>query len=1406
MDTNTKTQQTNIFAKGMNADVSDAMISSDQYRMANNLRYVTNDEENSGELHVIEGAAQVLDNVHGTVRGMVSIREYGAIVVENEDEWSVWRFDSKEDDTDRCYVEQVHISDHPLSKRNKLSLVTKYEDESNIKMYIADGEHPVLVVNIMTRNYDDPEDKIITDYQKITSYPNTVLDSPTFNKLINGTLKEGNVQYSYQLYNTYGTATDISIPTRIIPLHNKAPEMTSFKNFKGVEQGKVSNKGVEFSIKIETPLFQKIKIYRITYVEAGQPPLIELILDTDIWSENSIMTVQDTGYEALETLTVEEYNGMSGIHIIPKVIESKDDYMFAACIETAQTKLDEKLSDKNKFNFSCPQTDAGIYDMTKPLASVTGSYNGPIVSWQFITKELTGDANGNKRELIALSKNSYANPINTYNYTSLRRDELYRFGIVLYDDKGNHSSVFWVADVRTPSMYIDGYQTFTLNDNELKVYALGIQFTVNTQLLASENIIGYEIVRCNRTEKDIATIAQGVVSRPGRRYTLNKDEWVDRFPLTPTGWLTTANIIISPYANIDDGTSQFVFDDPEDEHVERWHYSNTTVYSHYKSVGNNSVFQFVCPEHAYQDESFSSLLDKDGLYLKQLKYIYGTHFDDVTVPNSEIHLPVQDDIFGASDLLLRPYSTVDRLKPNTGNELGYMYFGNTYTHLSYLWDPDTSANFEPRPIEAALYYPSKYHAWEYYSKSEWTEENYGSNWSYDWERINKPDRHQYIKLYQSTDTIKPAKLNSTNLVDIKDIPSIEVLSTSTAKALQWDDYAEATNQSKDGESYPLKYINHLTNIGDDSFVNWVAQNTYNMPVASPGGDDGWHSSNGNLDIKFLYPVGSVCGPGGKTVLLKLDTRNGDYIDRTMIDANASQHLMIDSMMGTYLCNLRQNTTPYGGNDDNAKKLCNYYSYGYYKKTSDNAPIQVYGGDCFIQPFEYVSMHKYYHNQYKHVRNTCIVYSIPVETNINLAYTYGYEFSKNFTISGSATNLQDQPSDVYGFFTQDTPLYQYNGTYSSSSKVKTFAAYQDDPTNIENEDYRCYYSNPKNNNESIDNWTIYQPANFLDVDTRKGPITGLRTFHNHLVFWQKDATGLFSVNERTAITDDSNMPLLLGTGGVLARYDYINTFNGMHENEFADAQSDSTLYWWDHDRADICGYAGGESMVVLSKVKNIQNFLNKQKNNGKLIDTKDTPMLTFDKKYNELIASVSKGEESDAGSLIYSEQTQCFTGLYGINPKYALSFTDKLYLHQKDGLYVWNEDVEDEAYGLEGEELKPYLKYIVNDNQQFNKVFDNVRFGARVYGGGCMEDGERNNDALHNLTFTFSTPLKQASSISGEDIENVEYDFRFAVPRNGGSDYGDRMRGKTMQCELKSESNSLDLSIQYITTKYRISWT
>jgi len=109
---------------------------------------------------------------------------------------------------------------------------------------------------------------------------------------------------------------------------------------------------------------------------------------------------------------------------------------------------------------------------------------------------------------------------------------------------------------------------------------------------------------------------------------------------------------------------------------------------------------------------------------------------------------------------------------------------------------------------------------------------------------------------------------------------------------------------------------------------------------------------------------------------------------------------------------------------------------------------------------------------------------------------------------------------------------------------------------------------------------------------------------------------------------------------------------------------------------------------------------------------------------------------------------------------------------------------------------PSIRYVVNNNVQYPKVFDISTFGGRFYGG----------DNLNNITFDFYTPLKQHSTAHGNQITNREYDFRLDIPRNADSSYGDRMRGKTMQCEISSNSNSTDFSLQYVVTKYRMSWS
>ena len=76
MSINSNTQQINVFNKGMNTDTSDAYLPSEQYRYAENLRFITNEGENSGELRLIEGYKEVeqLINEQEDIKAVTSIR------------------------------------------------------------------------------------------------------------------------------------------------------------------------------------------------------------------------------------------------------------------------------------------------------------------------------------------------------------------------------------------------------------------------------------------------------------------------------------------------------------------------------------------------------------------------------------------------------------------------------------------------------------------------------------------------------------------------------------------------------------------------------------------------------------------------------------------------------------------------------------------------------------------------------------------------------------------------------------------------------------------------------------------------------------------------------------------------------------------------------------------------------------------------------------------------------------------------------------------------------------------------------------------------------------------------------------------------------------------------------------
>ena len=569
------------------------------------------------------------------------------------------------------------------------------------------------------------------------------------------------------------------------------------------------------------------------------------------------------------------------------------------------------------------------------------------------------------------------------------------------------------------------------------------------------------------------------------------------------------------------------------------------------------------------------------------------------------------------------------------------------------------------------------------------------------------------------------------------------------------------------------YNAEAVTIGDKVYYNWVWDNI------RTAGDGEVDKTDANNVRKY--------GPHGICAIFKSD----NMISNISLASGSSSARYLNAVV---LCNMKQSVNAYGGNSYSAVQNSVYITTGASAESSVST-VLCYGGDTYLNIFDYNNcMFSYNTDDYYNNKSNRLFLGafIPCESSINLALTHAdSSINRTYQAGDGYANhfVEDDIVTVGDLYTQNTPSYAYNDAYSAQPNAKKFVAKS--IYNIDNllTDTRIISSELKTNNEVTDSWTKFKVANYLDVDTRFGPINDMKLFKNNLVFWQTDAFGTVAVNERSIITDNNPGALTLGVGGILDRYDYFTTMNGESPNQLrANTQSDSTVYWYDSKRNEICGFNG--QLQTVSKLKGVQSYLNKNKDLFK----KD-PIAVYDKKYNEVLFTL--GDKT----LAFNEQLGVFTSFYNYNPDYYAEFSDKLYLFKSLKLFKYNGG---EQANLDSDKTKvSEIEFVVNAEYPQTKTFDNVEYG-----------GDFTTDTNFDLIL-FTTKRQTSETLTSEDIDYREDTYKFAIPRNAlklneveqlaNKSYKDRMKGKYLICNYKYDCNGgNEFKVPYISTAYRYS--
>lgn len=1375
--------QINTFNKGLNLDADISMLPEGQYRHAENIRLLTNADGTAGALQNIEyirqykGGIPSDETIIGTSNTLLSVKEnntlkeVGVVLTKKLVNNKVYNTLYIVDGFDSINTVTTPIVKGYLQIENNVSIVCNYESNNASNVYISDGLTAIKVINIEEQlKLIEENNNVVTeviDSTKFDIIPGATLVPFKFLSKIDGALPAGAIQYCYQLFNLHGVETATAALSEVIPITDTTSDSrTTF----GENKGTITNMGCQIQASFKNDgRFDKARIFAIVYLDNTQVPDVYIANEIDIPNtvadEFITFTYNDTGNSYISKITIDEFNSYIPYEFNAKSIESLNNRLFASNVQeiTWDVEFDARAyrcdvygkvellsADVSKNITGYLKNDGKIYSDTNYTSEIeveethdcinptnqkitennseyTFGYDsngnlvrggsGPNVSYRFIytalnlSNQVTSDNtpvanfymnnvpqgyqslvtyydNGNVCKTTTFGSEgaiipNYSDPYICSNFLGYQRDEIYRFGIILYNNKNVPSPVHWIGDIRMPATY---YTTDTTSmvypfhcgktaGNfsgmlEMSAYALGVQFRVNN---LPADVVAYEIVRCDRTQADRTVVMQGAL---GATVYFNRDTL--HYGTSDTRPLPTLMLPNGEFLTKCGGEKSF--------------------YEHYPV--RKDCFEFASPEVCISKDTINSLI-KDS-YLNPLYYNYSWFNSSA---DSGISVGLQ----------------ADRVYDLDGSKA----LDNTLSDPAY--------------------------------SNIWIGDDYGESY-FDAGYMEKKDG---VTVDGKMIVCKYYAKETTNTITDSDYYKINDCITTRILPLQLT--------MEDTKSY-VQFIGNYGYVNESILINKYGAN---------------------------HGLGAILLLDGFTKFIPLSTNNTG-VGRKMNEFNT-----------TAICNIKRNVIPYGGNSYINRQNSIYQSCGCFKANVDSSnsmstPAMCYGGDTYLNLFDYqnTTVRQQINDSAEWVENrVCVVSYIPLESAVNTALRSDESFSKTTTAKIGQNLIQIEPTSISAY-TQKTPLYVYNPVYSVTSGSKQYI-----PKSIYAEDdvvtnTRIVCSELKTNNEITDSWTKFKFANYLDVDTKYGEITNLKAFGNKLYFWQANAVGIASVNERSLITDNNMAELTLGTGGILTRFDYVAVLNGSSiVNDKSIVHSTNVLYWYDFDKNEICALTNG--VIPLSKSKGVQSYLNTLPRSAK-----KNAVSFYDRKYNEVWFRIYDR------ALIYNEQLQVFTSFYTHNPNWFFPFSDKLVTIKDNNMYYLH-NIYDTPSEVKEERISK-IQFVVNKDISNTKVFDNVVFSAELRDrNGYIEHIEDDGETPIIKDIVFKTKTQETEAIDIYQMELREDNYRFPISREKVDDenlnqlasqsYLGRMRGKYLICDYTFDcNNNREFKLPYIKTTYRYS--
>jgi len=471
--------------KGLNQDISNSKRDPGFYYDAGNIRILATDSNTTGSISNDKGTTLLFDIDAGyTIIGHATLKDYVVLFCTNNTNDIIYRVNLDDNTPVILFTGDLNFStDHYIETE------INYESEDVQKVYWVDGVNQLRHMNIISDSlpYTQTQAKLFDAVPEI-SFSAIELVSEDYG----GTHTSGMIQYGYNLVNQGGSQSALSPLTQLYPLS---------KQNKGGLVNEVVGKVLNLKISGIDTTYDIIKLYSIKYSGYNQTPVISLIAEESI--SGSEFTYSDDG-RVITTLTASELLFLGSTPIIPEALVSKYNRLILGNIKESYFDVDTSVYDTRAYRFPISSTSTRVKNKDD-VGYTTIAYNTSLAAthdcinpfddlYLYKNNSTIYGATG-PNITIEVNQVTLVNPRNV-----LKSNESYRFAIEFFNKFGQTTSPKWIADLYIPDGNLNGLHN-TLNVT-----------LSNTSALTAAGVVGWRVLRVERTEQDKTILCQGVVN------------------------------------------------------------------------------------------------------------------------------------------------------------------------------------------------------------------------------------------------------------------------------------------------------------------------------------------------------------------------------------------------------------------------------------------------------------------------------------------------------------------------------------------------------------------------------------------------------------------------------------------------------------------------------------------------------------------------------------------------------------------------------------------------------------------------------------------------------------------------------------------------------------------------------